>query len=167
MAIDVMAATSMNTSLKGNITQFIKMMYVIKNDLPFPKLMPNMSDHLRLVKEGKPLRGRKVFNFSEAMKGNPNAVVVDIWILRAFKVDKQRKMKTKRGVRMKSGGATKSAYDAIEKWIQEKALEINWQPRQLCAAIWSGVRTESTNKGNTTTYSDILSMKLNTLFPLF
>lgn len=162
LVIDVMAATSMNTSLKANISLFIKMYHIIQNDLPFPSLLPAMEYQLRLVKEGKPLHGRKIFNFSEAMKGNKNAVVVDLWICRAFGVDAPREF---RG-RMKDRSPTKKTYDNIESYIRSKAPVIGLEPRQMCSMIWSGVRTEATGKNNTTRYSELLSYKVNTLFPL-
>jgi hypothetical protein len=164
LVIDIMAATSINSSLKTNIVQFIKMLYVIENKLQFPSLMPNMRMQLEYVRDGKPLTGRKIFNFSEAMKGNAEAVVVDIWILRAFDVDK--KYKFKNTGKMKSRGAPPKIYDAIESYFRTEAPKQNLEPRQMCAMCWSGIRTASTSKGNTTTYADFLKVKLNTLFPL-
>lgn len=67
---------------KSNVTLFRR--YEIENDLPVGNYLPNIQDQLRLIRSGQPLSGRKINAFARAMAGDQNAVVVDIWLLRAF-----------------------------------------------------------------------------------
>lgn len=132
----LLAATSIHTSLKANIKLFRKALYLYHNDLPFNGFVPVMTKQLVSLKAGGDLSGRKIRNFAAAMYGNPNAVVVDTWILRAFAVNRKR---TFRG-RIIDASASKKQYDAIEKWIVKRAFKLGMQPRELCSMIWAGVR---------------------------
>lgn len=83
------AATSINTSLKANITLFRRALYEIENDLPIGDYLPNIRQQLAQVRAGNELTGRKINSFARAMAGDPDAVVVDIWLLRAFDMDRK------------------------------------------------------------------------------
>jgi hypothetical protein len=99
------------------------------------------------------------------MSGDPEAVVVDIWILRAFDIDNKYVRNTgPHAGKARSGGATDSQYTRIENWITNEARVRGLQPRELCAMIWAGCRTHQTSKANTTRYSDILRHKFTNLF---
>ena len=108
------AATSINTSLKSNITLFRKALYEIENDLPVGKYLPNIQKQLYQIRAGQELTGRKIRSFERAMSGCPNAVVVDTWLLRAFKVDKnyfrQKKGAEKGRGLMRSAGTNDKTY---------------------------------------------------------
>jgi len=161
----LLAATSIHTNLKGNIHGFKKAMHQIDNGLPIKGYLPNIISNLELVRDGKELSGRKISNFAKAMSGHHDAIVVDIWILRAFGQD--RKYFRKESGLMLSRGASDSEYTAIEKWIQTQAGECGLQPRQMCSMIWGGVRTHQTGIRNTTRYQEFLLRafdKQNTLF---
>lgn len=92
------AATSINTSLKANITLFRRALYEIENDLPIGAYMPNIRQQLQQIRAGGELTGRKINSFANAMAGDPDAVVVDIWLLRAFGMDRKYFRKKPRGV---------------------------------------------------------------------
>ena len=77
------AATSINTSLKANITLFRRALYEIENGLPVGDYLPNIRQQLEQAPAGNELTGRKINSFARAMAGDPDAVVVDIWLLRA------------------------------------------------------------------------------------
>lgn len=83
------AATSINTSLKANITLFRRALHELDNGLPIGNYMPNMRQQLEQIRAGKELTGRKINSFARSMAGDVNAVVVDIWLLRAFGMDKK------------------------------------------------------------------------------
>lgn len=83
------AATSINTSLKANITLFRRALHEIENELPIGNYMPNIRQQLEQIRAGGDLTGRKIRSFAAAMSGDPDAVVVDIWILRAFDMDRK------------------------------------------------------------------------------
>lgn len=158
------AATSINTSLKSNITLFRKALYEIEHELPIGNYLPNIKAQIQRIKEGKDLSGRKIKSFARAMSGDPDAVVVDIWLLRAFNQD--RKYFRTGGPHdgsFRSAGATDKQYTQIEQWIRKEARQRNIEPRQLSAMIWSGVRT-FTNGIDDTRYSSILKSRLLNLF---
>jgi hypothetical protein len=83
------AATSINTSLKSNITLFRRALHEIERDLPIGRYMPNIKQQLEQIRKGEELTGRKIRSFARAMAGDPDAVVVDIWLLRAFDMDRK------------------------------------------------------------------------------
>lgn len=157
----LLAATSMNSTLKSNISLFIKAWNAIKYDEEFKGFMPVMLSSLNRVRNGEELLGRKTRNFAQAMSGDPDAIVVDMWIMRAFEMNKNRKFKG----REIDASPTKSEYDEIEKWIKRKAKQKKLEPRQLCSMIWSGIRREKTGRDNPTRYCDILKIKFYS--PLF
>lgn len=162
----IFAATSINSSLKSNIRLFQRARHELENDLPFGKYLPNIKLQLERIRRGEDLSGRKINNFANAMSGDIDAVVVDIWILRAFKLNKVYMRNT--GVhagKEREGGASKRTYDAIEEYIQTEARQMGLQPRQFCAMLWSGIRTHQTGKTNPTRYSEILRHRFReTLF---
>jgi hypothetical protein len=83
------AATSINTSLKANITLFRRALYEIENGLPSEHYLPNIRKQIEQVRAGNELTGRKINSFARAMAGDPDAVVVDVWLLRAFGEDRK------------------------------------------------------------------------------
>jgi hypothetical protein len=83
------AATSINTSLKANITLFRRALHEIDNGLPIGAYMPNIRQQLEQIRAGNELTGRKINSFARSMRGDRDAVVVDIWLLRAFGMDKK------------------------------------------------------------------------------
>ncbi len=158
------AATSINTSLKSNITLFRKALYEIENNLPVGTYLPNIQQQLMQVRNGGELTGRKINSFAKAMSGDPNAVVVDIWLLRAFQLDKQYMRHTGPHAGLaRSGGPTPKQYTLIEAYCREYATVMGIQPRQLSAMIWSGCRI-ATNGKDVTRYTDILKHSLTNLF---
>lgn len=155
------AATSINTSLKGNITLFRRALYEYDNNLPIGRYLPNIQLQLQQVRDGKDLTGRKISSFAKAMAGDPDAVVVDIWLLRAF--GENNRYFRKRSQRDQEGGATPKQYTRIEGWIRQEAFCMGIEPRQLSSMIWAGVRLD-TNGPDDTHYKDILERKLTNLF---
>jgi len=76
--------------------------------------------------------GDKVSNFSRALKGDPNAVVLDLWMAREFGIMKTPSAKGEK--------FTDAQYRRYEKIIKEVAFDMGVTPRQAQAAIWFGVR---------------------------
>lgn len=140
------AATSIKTSLRGNVKLFRKALREIDEDRPFSNYLPVILYQLDRIRTGRPLKARKIRNFAAAMSGDVNAVVVDRWIMRAFGY---------------SGNLapTDRQYTEIEQWIQGYAEMTDREPRQVCAMIWSGIR-----KDRTTRYDDVLKQQLIPLF---
>jgi hypothetical protein len=167
LVTQLFAATSINTSLKSNITLFRKALYEIENGLPVGRYLPNIQMQLERIRAGQELSGRKIRSFAAAMSGDANAVVVDVWLLRAFNMNRQY-FRQKKGAEkgrgnMRESGASEKQYDLIESWVRQKAVRMNIQPRQLSAMIWAGVRI-TTNGDRQTHYKEILTQKFTNLF---
>lgn len=161
------AATSINTSLKANITLFRRALYEIENDKPVGRYLPNIKMQLEQVRAGNDLTGRKINSFAAAMAGDVDAVVVDIWLLRAFQIDRKYFRKGKPGTKQRgnnrSSGPTDNEYTAIENYVREEAKAMNLEARQLSAMIWSGVRIDQSGDKETH-YERILRGHFNNLF---
>lgn len=159
----IFAATSINTSLKGNVTLFKRAYAEYLDNRPISNYLPNIQKQLQRIREGQDLSGRKISSFAKSMSGDPDAVVVDIWILRAFKMNRRYYRSSSKSVR--EGGATDKDYTIIENYIRKEAKQMGLQPREMCAMIWSGIRTLQGNDPQTR-YTDLLkSQYLNSLFP--
>jgi hypothetical protein len=161
------AATSINTSLKSNITLFRRALYEIENGLPVGRYLPNIQNQLTRIRSGDELSGRKINSFAKAMSGDKDAVVVDIWLLRAFSMDRkyfrQKKGAIKgRGI-YRSGGATDKQYTLIENYVRKVAKRKKVEARQVSSMIWAGVRMD-TNGDKETHYKDILRSNFVNLF---
>lgn len=138
---NLFAATSINSSLESNVRLFRRALYEIENNLPVGKYLPNIRNQITRIRNGEELSGRKIRSFARAMSGGVDAVVVDIWLLRAFNQDRQYKRHTgPHAGTIRSGGATPKQYDAIETYVRDRAYDMSIQPRQLSAIIWSGCR---------------------------
>lgn len=158
---DLLAATSINTSLVSNVTLFRRAYYEIQNGLPVGKYLPNIQAQLTQIRAGTGLTGRKIRSFSEAMRGNSNAVIVDIWLLRAFGED--RLYLRRDSALERSGGATDAQYNKIESWVRLEAMYRGLTPVQLGAMIWGGVRRE-VGRNPQTRYCDFLRYHLTNLY---
>lgn len=161
LVTNLFAATSINSSLKSNIRLFRKALYEIENDKPFSNYLPVMKMQLERIRKGEQIRGQKINSFARAMQGDVDAVVVDVWLLRAFEQD--RKYFRKLSERLQSGGASSNQYTVIEQYVRHQAYSMGLEPRQLSAIIWSGVRTFFTGKQETG-YINILEQQLFNLF---
>jgi hypothetical protein len=160
------AATSINTSLKSNITLFRRALYEIENDLPIGRYLPNIQQQLLKIRNGEELSGRKIRSFHKCMSGeDPTLCVVDVWLLRAFGQDRKymRKGNSAHTGYERSGGATNKQYTLIENWIRNYAAELGLMPMELCSIIWAGVRI-STSGDRNTHYKTILQNSFNNLF---
>lgn len=151
IVIDLIAATSIHSTLKSNVSQFFKALHQLRNNLPFTGYMPNVIHQLELARDEQPLSGRKVNAFAKAIKGDPEAVVVDIWILRAFiQESRERGRET----------PSRKEYDFIESWFRTEAAKWNLEPRQMCSMVWSGIRNEQGYFRETTRYCDVIKSKI-------
>jgi hypothetical protein len=163
LVAQVFAATSINTSMKSNITLFRRAFKELKEGLPFSNYLPNIKIQLEQIRNAQPLTGLKINAFAAAMSGDKNAVVVDVWLLRAF--GKDRKYFRQGSQSFRSGGASPKDFKMIESWVREKALELGITPRQLSAIIWAGVRI-SQSGDRETHYEFLLRQKEFSMFNL-
>lgn len=164
LVCQLFAGTSINTSMKSNLTLFRRAYYEIKNDLPIGKYLPNIQTQLQRIRSGQELSGRKINAFAKAMSGVPDQVVVDVWLCRAFGIDRKYVRYTGPHAGLaRSGGPTDREYTLVENWVREEADRRNIEARMVSAMIWAGVRI-STNGDRHTHYKDLLKHAFTNLF---
>ena len=122
------SATSNNATIPSNTTQALKAYWQHKSGQPFEGFMGAVKGNLERAVNGE-LRGRKVDNFVKALLGDENAVVVDIWMMRAFG--------------FKGDSPTDNQYDFIENVVKQLAAEHKQTPRQVQASIWFAVKNKA------------------------
>ncbi len=170
---NILAGTSMNTTLQSNIKLFFRALGQYKHGTKVLIKVPGMNQEIEtqfkdmfsgavyqlwyFFEHGR-LNGRKISNFAGALSGDILAVVVDIWIMRVFGVDRQYRART---MEKKSRSPTKKMYDAIEYYIRWAAPLLDLEPRQIQAMTWGGIRTEETGGGNKKTYTHFISNYLH------
>lgn len=145
----LLAATSQNTSLKANVTLFRKAYYEIKNDLPVSDYLPGIKEQLTRIRAGGELRGQKITSFARAIQGDKNAVVVDMWLMRAFG--------------MQSDSPTPKQYKSIESFCRQEGIYRGYHAAEISAMIWGGARREL-GRDNETRFCDFLKYSFNNLF---
>ena len=84
--------------------------------------------------KGEPYGNEKLQNFRKAIGGNLDAVVLDVWMMRAFGFDTENR-----------SNLTSSDYRLFETMIKQEAEKRNIKPAELQAAIWFGIRASDSN----------------------
>lgn len=150
------AITSMTTSIEANVHLAIKALLLLKRKAEFIGFLPAQKQYLNLITNGvKQVPGRKINNFIQALKGQANAIVVDIWMCKAFEVLKQRDLKGRKYFLAPS----KKEYDAIELYCRDLAKKKELEGRQVQSMIWASVKSENSRISRNVTWSDILIKK--------
>lgn len=177
MVTRLFAATSINTSLKANICLFRRALYEIEHNLPVGSLtdgkgktlgyLPNIKNQIQRVRDGQELSGIKIRAFAKAMSGDKDAVVVDVWLARAFGIEKRYLRYPKDGDKsrgkIRSAGVGDKDFGIVEDYCRMIAAEKGYEAREVSSMIWAGVRIDKT--GDTEThYKEILKYKLQNLF---
>lgn len=158
------AATSINTSLPSNITLFRRALHELDNGLPFSNYLPNIKQQLEFIRDGKDLSGQKINAFYRAMTGDMDAVVVDVWLTRAFDIETRYARKQPNGsTRVRSGGVTAKNFKMVTENVQRIAHTLSLEPRQVSAMIWSGIR-KTIGRNHNTRYHEILKFKLYNMY---
>ena len=135
MVAGFLTATSINSTVKSNTSLAMKAYKQWKAGEEFTGFLPAVIKELDRVKNGQPLAGRKLDNFRRALTGDPDAVVVDRWMLRAFGYPNVGNGS--------ENAASVRAYDLIENAIKELASQQGVAPRQMQAAIWFAVKNKA------------------------
>lgn len=74
----------------------------------------------------KALNGKKTNAFAKAIAGDENAVVIDVWMLRAIGIEKK--------------SPTPKQYDEMANAVTKVAIELELTPRVAQALIWIVIR---------------------------
>jgi hypothetical protein len=164
LVADIIAATSINSTLKSNIALFRKAHYQLLNGKPFEGFMPAIKRQLEQIRDGTGISGQKITAFSAAIQGDKNAVVVDTWLVRALGMERTYKRHTgPHKNKERGGGVSKQDFKIIEGYVRERAKTMDLEPRQLSAIIWTGIRVLSTDEKESR-YSTILQLKEFNMF---
>lgn len=126
------------------------------------RLLPNIKVMLRSLQAGtfnpsaaRNVSRRKVLKFCSAIMGDKQAVPVDSWMCRVLGTGKTYEWKGKSYYRL----PTLKQTNEIEAFIQTLAVKHHYEPRQLMASIWAGVREEE-GKFKKTNMHDLVSEAL-------
>ena len=144
----ILAATSINATVKANVTLALKAYAQLKAGLEFTGFIPAAVQQLELAKNGLPLSGTKVENFRRALRGEPNAVVVDRWMLRAYGEE----------------ALTPAATRRVTALILQEAKAEGVEPRQWQAGVWCGIkRAFEGHNSDTRSFVELLADRLTQL----
>ena len=129
MFLRFLAVTSANGQTESGAALALKAFTQWKAGLKFTGMRgPSMTGQLERIARGENLGDfTKIENFYRALKGDPNAVVLDRWMLRAL------------GIRNQSA-LSPSNYKLYDAAVKHLAQLNDMTPRQLQAAIWEGAR---------------------------
>lgn len=127
---DILAATSPQTDVRQNVRFAEEAYRRHKGGLPVTGWLPNHRINLQRLRDGQPLGGPKVRAFAQALRGDPHAVVVDTWMMRAAGFSQQR-IKTRR------------AFRVTEQAIRQSALWSGYTNAQTQAIVWMNYRAKN------------------------
>lgn len=126
-AARVVAQTSPRTSVKKNIRLAKKWLESGDESGMLPSVRASLKNNTF---------GPKTRAFYEALVGDDDAVVVDVWVARAFCVD-ERKV------------GSLYVLQPIQKQVRKVAARLGWKPAEAQAAIWTAsVRAAGRNPGS-------------------
>tara|TARA_R100000995_G_scaffold25484_1_gene11035 strand:- start:291 stop:7943 length:7653 start_codon:yes stop_codon:yes gene_type:complete len=126
--LSIIAITSPQMDVLTNFGQMVKGYYkAIKGEEPLAGRFPSaMSERIKKVMAGEEFGGLKTDKFYKnlmtVVEGGTPDVTVDMWMMRAFGIDKD--------------SPTDLEYRRIEKHVQDIADDLGWEPYQVQAAIW-------------------------------
>jgi uncharacterized protein YbaA (DUF1428 family) len=154
------AVTSMTTSIEANVHLAIKALLQIKRGECFHGFLPTQKQYLEKIQQGHDVPGRKIMSFIRALEGDKNAVVVDIWMCKAFGVLESRRLGPDRKY-YKS--PSRKVYEAIENYCIAEAHRLGIEPRQYQSIVWAAIKSELGMTRNVS-WSDLL-IKKKGMFP--
>ncbi len=139
LVADLIAATSVRTNPERNVREALDAYVAIKqgkqpNDLagvfsgPAAKIKQALAQR---ASDGLPIETPKAGAFAKNIKGDPNAVTVDTWMFRAFF-----------GTENVGGNSRVAKSSFIQEWVRQLAYANGVAPRQMQAALWTGIRME-------------------------
>jgi uncharacterized protein YbaA (DUF1428 family) len=149
------AVTSMTTSIEANVHLAIKALVQLKKGKQFTGFLPNQITYLNLIKEGKDVPGRKIQNFINALEGNEDSVVVDIWMCKLFGTIRERDLHG----RTYYLAPTTREYNCIETFVRQDAKRVGITPRQYQACVWSAIKKENSTISKNVSWSILLHKK--------
>lgn len=133
--VDLLASTSPQMAVRYNIIKALFYLTALEEGW-LGRLVEGFEAHFNNCCRSfcaLPLSGRKVNNFQENLLGNPDAVTVDTWMMRAFGL---RPI----GEASDSNAPSRAEYDAVADAVTQFAYAYDVQPCQMQAALWVGIK---------------------------
>lgn len=162
-----LCATSGNRGTEANVTLAMKAYAQWKLGLPFdgyPGVQANMLDQ---AVRGDTFGDRKIQSILGALRGDPNAVVIDTRVMRALGFETGSEGRTALSDRQ---------YDLFEAIVRDLAKQSGQTPREFQAALWTANKIKAaqeattprdiTKVGSFHPYESIAERKLGGLTPL-
>lgn len=112
-------------SPRMQVTRNAELAHAYLQGLPMRGVMRSRVKALAAYEQTGTFNGPKVNAFSKALQGDPNAVVVDAWVVRALG----------RGDIPRGPG-----YARIASRVRDLAGALGWPPAETQAALWCGTR---------------------------
>ncbi|GAG29770.1 unnamed protein product, partial [marine sediment metagenome] len=129
LLLDMLAATSARAGIRGNLRAAFRAYRLASRGLPTawgaPYGVPFNTSSVARVAAGLPLTGAKVGPFAAALRGDPAAVAIDVWMARAA------------GYR---DGPTERERSLVEEGVRVAARRLGWSPAETQAACWAAER---------------------------
>jgi hypothetical protein len=133
--VDMLAATSPNSTVASNVTLALKAYTQHKTGQPFEGFMPAVIGNLERAVKGEPFGGPKVSSFKANLFGDPEPVTVDRWMARAMGKP--------------TDTLTPAQYKFYDYTLTQVAKKAGVEPRQLQAGIWKAIKEAEGRAGNT------------------
>jgi len=130
LVADLLAATSPRVQVKKNWRLALRIYDDFKagRGINLQGIMKSMHPNVFRALQGQELSGEKVKNFAKNLKGNLDAITIDMWMLRAYKID--------------GGRITKKQYAILAKQIRKDSKKHRLLPAEYQAVVWTKVRYE-------------------------
>jgi len=135
----LLAATSPRKQIKANFDLAMRIYRAHINGEPWQRIKGIVERAL----SGQPLSGNKVRAFYENLVGNPDAVTIDVWVMRHFGIDKKTlsdreyaELSNKIRKTAKKEGLTPAEYQAII-WTLERR-KAGFKPRSFIPYLAQG-----------------------------
>lgn len=127
--IDILAATSPRKQIAANWRLAMRIYHVWKTQGTKADFMiGTLPAHRKNIKRAlcrQELSGNKVRAFAENLKGNLDAVTIDVWIQRWYKAEE-----------LTTGTLTDRRYKILAQHIREEAFDNGYKPAEWQAIIW-------------------------------
>lgn len=117
---DILSITSPRVAVSRNIKLAN---HFLKYGFPHATTLPGTIAALKHYADTGEIRGPKTSAFAHALRGNSNAVVLDVWMADACKCDQK-------------AFATIGGYQKAAKRVVSASRRLGWTPAETQAAIW-------------------------------
>jgi len=145
----ILSATSQATGVKGNVTLALKAYDQLLSGQEFTGYLPAVIHNLNRIRNDEKLRGAKISQYGEANEGNVDAIAVDRHIAMLF---------------FNTKTPNRAQILAAKKRINQIAIELGWEPRQVQAALWAYNQVRlGTDPEKVQSYDKILEARRDTI----